>query len=216
LTFGCDIDRILNGLTRPFFGWISDMIGARIPCSFAFGHGSVGIGPVYLGHDRWVRDPLGFGVFAWGDLLAFPRPAPAPSVSKIATTMRPALHAKGTARCCADCNYMQQSSGMGQRFIIAAGPHPASVLAILVLKPCAGVVAKAVAKPHATGSNEALGLWVGRFFVVSGHPALSGIPAHWTNAYHLCCIATKGMGLLSGIYYTTFRPTLRRNHTFRH
>jgi len=27
LTFALSIDRILNGLTRPFFGWVSDQIG---------------------------------------------------------------------------------------------------------------------------------------------------------------------------------------------
>ena len=27
LTFSATIDRLLNGLTRPFFGWVSDNIG---------------------------------------------------------------------------------------------------------------------------------------------------------------------------------------------
>ena len=27
LTFALSIDRVLNGLTRPFFGWVSDYLG---------------------------------------------------------------------------------------------------------------------------------------------------------------------------------------------
>jgi OFA family oxalate/formate antiporter-like MFS transporter len=37
VTFAATIDRILNGLTRPFFGWISDMIGRENTMFIAFG-----------------------------------------------------------------------------------------------------------------------------------------------------------------------------------
>ena len=33
LTFALTIDRVLNGLTRPFFGWVSDQIGRFVTAS---------------------------------------------------------------------------------------------------------------------------------------------------------------------------------------
>jgi OFA family oxalate/formate antiporter-like MFS transporter len=33
LTFALSIDRVLNGLTRPFFGWVSDRSAVRTRCS---------------------------------------------------------------------------------------------------------------------------------------------------------------------------------------
>ena len=43
LTFALSIDRILNGLTRPFFGWVSDQIGRENTMFIAFGIEAVGI-----------------------------------------------------------------------------------------------------------------------------------------------------------------------------
>src|SRR5258707_6973013 len=37
LTFALSLDRILNGLTRPFFGWVSDHIGRENTMFIAFG-----------------------------------------------------------------------------------------------------------------------------------------------------------------------------------
>src|SRR6266513_5313637 len=37
VTFAATIDRVLNGLTRPFFGWISDMIGRENTMIIPFG-----------------------------------------------------------------------------------------------------------------------------------------------------------------------------------
>jgi len=37
LTFALSLDRILNGLTRPFFGWVSDQIGRENTMLIAFG-----------------------------------------------------------------------------------------------------------------------------------------------------------------------------------
>src|SRR6266446_1642528 len=37
LTFALSIDRVLNGLTRPFFGWVSDHIGRENTMFIAFG-----------------------------------------------------------------------------------------------------------------------------------------------------------------------------------
>ena len=54
LTFAATIDRILNGLTRPFFGWVSDNIGRENTMFIAFLMEGVGIYLLYL----WGSDPL--------------------------------------------------------------------------------------------------------------------------------------------------------------
>jgi OFA family oxalate/formate antiporter-like MFS transporter len=78
VTFAATIDRVLNGLTRPFFGWISDMIGRENTMFIAFGMEGVGIYMLYLwGHDPvWFVLLSGFVFFAWGEIYSlFPRPA---------------------------------------------------------------------------------------------------------------------------------------------
>src|SRR5216110_21789 len=56
LTFALSIDRVLNGLTRPFFGWVSDNIGRENTMFIAFLMEGVGIYMLYL----WGKDPLWF------------------------------------------------------------------------------------------------------------------------------------------------------------
>src|SRR5450432_2494207 len=53
LTFALAIDRVLNGLTRPFFGWVSDQIGRENTMFIAFSFEAVGI--VLL--SRYGTDP---------------------------------------------------------------------------------------------------------------------------------------------------------------
>ena len=43
LTFALTIDRVLNGVTRPFFGWVSDHIGRENTMFVAFALEAVGI-----------------------------------------------------------------------------------------------------------------------------------------------------------------------------
>src|SRR5712672_2077351 len=142
VTFAATIDRILNGLTRPFFGWISDMIGRENTMFIAFGMEGVGIWALYmLGHDPvWFVILSGFVFFAWGEIYSlFPSTCTDTFGSKFATTNAGLLYtAKGTAALLVPiANYMQQSSGNWDRvFLIAAGANIlASLLAIAVLKP---------------------------------------------------------------------------------
>src|SRR6185503_10263312 len=52
LTFALSIDRVLNGLTRPFFGWVSDNIGRENTMFIAFALEAVGIYALSVfGHD---------------------------------------------------------------------------------------------------------------------------------------------------------------------
>ncbi|WP_188516603.1 oxalate/formate MFS antiporter [Alsobacter metallidurans] len=142
VTFAATIDRILNGLTRPFFGWISDKIGRENTMFIAFGMEGVGIYLLYA----WGHDPLwfvllsGFVFFAWGEIYSlFPSTCTDTFGSKFAATNAGLLYtAKGTAALLVPfANYMQQSSGSWDTvFLIAAGANIlASVLAIAVLKP---------------------------------------------------------------------------------
>ncbi|HLX16720.1 MAG TPA: oxalate/formate MFS antiporter [Bradyrhizobium sp.] len=142
VTFAATIDRILNGLTRPFFGWISDMIGRENTMFIAFGLEGVGIWALYLvGHDPvWFVVLSGLVFFAWGEIYSlFPSTCTDTFGAKFATTNAGLLYtAKGTASLLVPvANYMQQSSGSWDRvFLIAAAANIlASLLAIVVLKP---------------------------------------------------------------------------------
>jgi MFS transporter, OFA family, oxalate/formate antiporter len=157
ITFSATIDRVLNGLTRPFFGWISDMIGRENTMFLAFGMEGVGIYLLYLyGHDPvWFVLLSGFVFFAWGEIYSlFPSTCTDTFGSKFAATNAGLLYtAKGTASLLVPVgNYLQQSSGSWDTvFLWAAGANIlASLLAIAVLKPWRrSVVAKAVQQPVA-------------------------------------------------------------------
>src|SRR5262245_23062189 len=55
LTFALTIDRVLNGLTRPFFGWVSDFLGRENTMFIAFLLEGVGIWALYV----YGQNPLG-------------------------------------------------------------------------------------------------------------------------------------------------------------
>jgi OFA family oxalate/formate antiporter-like MFS transporter len=101
LTFALSIDRVLNGLTRPFFGWVSDHIGRELTMLIAFGLEALGILALYA----YGRDPAMFvllsGVvfFAWGEIYSlFPATCTDAFGARYATTNAGLLYtAKGTA-----------------------------------------------------------------------------------------------------------------------
>src|SRR5436305_1167675 len=144
---------ILIVLTRPFFGWISDMIGRENTMFIAFGIEGIGIWALYmLGHDPiWFVILSGLVFFAWGEIYSlFPSTCTDTFGAKFATTNAGLLYtAKGTASLLVPvANYIQQSSGSWDHLFLAAAAAKilASLLAILVLKPWRrSVVAKAVA-----------------------------------------------------------------------
>jgi len=142
VTFAATIDRILNGLTRPFFGWISDMIGRENTMFIAFGLEGLGIWALYVfGHDPvWFVVLSGLVFFAWGEIYSlFPSTCTDTFGAKFATTNAGLLYtAKGTAALLVPiANYVQQTTGSWDKvFIIAAGANIlASLLAIVALKP---------------------------------------------------------------------------------
>jgi OFA family oxalate/formate antiporter-like MFS transporter len=150
VTWAATIDRILNGLTRPFFGWVSDNIGRENTMFVAFFFEGVGIYLLY----RFGSDPLLFVVltglvfFAWGEIYSlFPSTTTDTFGAKFATTNAGLLYtAKGTAALLVPfTNRIQEATGgWDSVLLIAAGMNIlAAVLALALLKPWrARVVAK--------------------------------------------------------------------------
>src|SRR3954449_1912047 len=101
LTFALTIDRVLNGLTRPFFGWVSDHIGRENTMFIAFALEAVGIWALSaFGHDPVLFVILsGLVFFAWGEIYSlFPSTCTDTYGAKYATTNAGLLYtAKGTA-----------------------------------------------------------------------------------------------------------------------
>src|SRR2546425_593538 len=101
LTFALAIDRVLNGLTRPFFGWVSDQIGREPTMFIAFALEAVGILALYT----FGQHPVAFVVltgivfFAWGEIYSlFPSTCADTFGSKYAASNAGMLYtAKGTA-----------------------------------------------------------------------------------------------------------------------
>jgi OFA family oxalate/formate antiporter-like MFS transporter len=101
LTFALAIDRVLNGVTRPFFGWVSDKIGREPTMLFAFLLEGVGIiALLKFGHNPYAFVILtGLVFFAWGEIYSlFPSICTDTFGAKYATANAGMLYtAKGTA-----------------------------------------------------------------------------------------------------------------------
>jgi OFA family oxalate/formate antiporter-like MFS transporter len=156
LTFALSIDRVLNGLTRPFFGWVSDHIGRENTMFIAFGIEAVGI--VLL--SRFGQDPYWFVIltglvfFAWGEIYSlFPSTVGDSYGSRFAATNAGLLYtAKGTASLLVPLtSVITATTGSWHMvFYIAAGMNAiAAVLALAVLKPMRIRQARADALTHA-------------------------------------------------------------------
>src|SRR5436853_4017021 len=142
LTFALSIDRILNGVTRPFFGWVSDNIGRENTMLIAFGLEAVGIYALSVfGHDPVMFVVLsGVVFFAWGEIYSlFPSTCTDVYGVKYATTNAGLLYtAKGTASLLVPFgNVLAQSTGGWHSvFIVAAVMNLAAALAApFVLRP---------------------------------------------------------------------------------
>jgi OFA family oxalate/formate antiporter-like MFS transporter len=101
LTFALQADRLINGLCRPFWGWVSDRIGREKTMTLAFGLEGV----AKLGLLKFASNPLLFVVFSaftffgWGEIFSlFPALCGDFFGRKHATTNYGFLYtAKGTA-----------------------------------------------------------------------------------------------------------------------
>jgi len=142
LTFALSIDRILNGVTRPFFGWVSDRIGRENTMLIAFGIEAVGIWMLgTLGQDPVLFVILsGLVFFAWGEIYSlFPSTCTDVYGTKYATTNAGLLYtAKGTASLLVPLGNVLAASTSSWRtvFLAAAVMNALAALAApFVLKP---------------------------------------------------------------------------------
>jgi OFA family oxalate/formate antiporter-like MFS transporter len=141
LTFAATIDRTLNGLTRPFFGWVSDQIGRENTMFIAFTLEGIGIFLLYqFGADPfWFVILSGMVFFAWGEIYSlFPATCTDTFGSKYATSNSGLLYtAKGTAALLVPyASTLQKNTGSWDAvFLMAAGLNIiAAFLAVGVLK----------------------------------------------------------------------------------
>jgi MFS transporter, OFA family, oxalate/formate antiporter len=143
LTFALTIDRVLNGLTRPFFGWVSDHIGRENTMFVAFLLEGIGIFALL----QYAANPFMFVVlsglvfFAWGEIYSlFPATCTDMYGRKFATTNYGMLYtAKGTAALLVPlANVLYDATGKSWSavFIVAAVLNIiAAVMALVVLRP---------------------------------------------------------------------------------
>ena len=142
LTFALTIDRILNGITRPFFGWVSDHIGRERTMLIAFGLEAVGILALWqIGHNPVLFVVLtGVVFFAWGEIYSlFPSTCTDTFGTQFATANAGALYtAKGTASLLVPLSSVLAAATGGWHgvFITAAAMNAvAALMAWFVLRP---------------------------------------------------------------------------------
>ena len=142
LTFALSIDRILNGITRPFFGWVSDHIGRENTMLIAFGIEAVGIWMLgMVGQDPVLFVILsGLVLFAWGEIYSlFPSTCTDVYGTRYATANTGLLYtAKGTASLLVPFgNVLASATGSWRSvFLVAAVMNAVAALAApFVLRP---------------------------------------------------------------------------------
>ena len=142
LIVAASLDNVLNGLARPFFGWVSDNIGRELTMFLVFTGSAVSMwGITTLG-----RDPVFFvaffalSFFTWGEIFSlFPSTCTDTFGTKYATTNAGLLYtAKGTGALVVPlANVLVGSTGDWHAvFMLAAAMNLLTgVVAITVLKP---------------------------------------------------------------------------------
>jgi OFA family oxalate/formate antiporter-like MFS transporter len=163
LTFALSIDRILNGVTRPFFGWVSDNIGRENTMLIAFGLEAIGIWALaQFGHDPVMFVVLsGVVFFAWGEIYSlFPSTCTDVYGVKYATTNAGLLYtAKGTASLLVPLgNILASATGSWHTvFMVAAAMNLVAALAApLILRPLRARHAASLAAVHSAQGRPSL------------------------------------------------------------
>ena len=142
LTFALSIDRVMNGVTRPFFGWVSDKIGRETTMLIAFLLEGFGI----LALIAFAHQPVAFVVltgmvfFAWGEIYSlFPATCGDTFGRRYAATNYGMLYtAKGTAALLVPLgSLLRAATGdwLAVLYAAAAVNLLAAAMAPLVLKP---------------------------------------------------------------------------------
>ena len=163
LTFAMSIDRVLNGLTRPFFGWVSDHLGRENTMFVAFSLEAIGIYAL----SQYGHDPVAFVLltglvfFAWGEVYSlFPATCRDTYGGRHAAANAGLLYtAKGTASLLVPLASMltARTGGWFVVFVTASVMNAiAAVAALFVLKPLrSGILAaKNLTEPAPRALNE--------------------------------------------------------------
>src|SRR5713226_5917842 len=145
LVLAIEVDRILNGLTRPFWGWVSDHIGRENTMFIAFSLEALAVfGLLQLIHrPLWFIALSGLCFFAWGEIFSlFPSITGDLFGKKWATTNYGIVYtAKGTAAFFAapGAAWLFTKTGSWTRVFWAmiACDLLAAILALVWLKPVA-------------------------------------------------------------------------------
>ncbi|MGY2052046.1 oxalate/formate MFS antiporter [Methylobacterium sp. JK268] len=152
LTFAATLDRVLNGVTRPFFGWVSDHIGRENTMFLSFAIEGLGIYALSV----FGSDPVAFVVltglvfFAWGEIYSlFPATCGDTFGTKYAATNAGLLYtAKGTAALIVPyTSVLTTWTGSWHAVFLAAAALNivAALMALLVLKPMRAAYTKTAA-----------------------------------------------------------------------
>jgi OFA family oxalate/formate antiporter-like MFS transporter len=135
---------VMNGVARPFFGWVSDQIGLSQTMAIAFGLGAAGYFFLYvLGNHPWgFIFFVGMVFFCWGEIFSlFPAMCTDLFGPKYATTNTSMLYtAKGAAAFLVPLGAIAASAtgNWNDVLILATAINVIAVfLVILVLRPAA-------------------------------------------------------------------------------
>jgi MFS transporter, OFA family, oxalate/formate antiporter len=144
LTFALALDRVMNGLTRPFFGWMSDNIGRENTLFVAFLLEAIAVyGLLTFAHDALLFVLLSALVFfAWGEIYGlFPAMCADLYGTKFATANYGLLYtAKGMAALVIPlANLLPAGPGSWKIVFMVAATFDvvAALLALVALKPLA-------------------------------------------------------------------------------
>jgi OFA family oxalate/formate antiporter-like MFS transporter len=163
LVFALSLNRILDGIGRPFFGWVSDQIGREYTMAIAF---IIGAGALYILSQSGTNPTtfvlvtaLYFGVY--GEIFSlFPATQGDTFGAKYAASNAGMLYtAKGSGALLVPlAAAIAKSSSWNSVFMIAMGFNLlAAVLALLVLKPLRArhfAASKATYAPGAVGDRR--------------------------------------------------------------
>ena len=150
------VDNVLNGLARPFFGWVSDKLGRELTMGIAFtlGAGSYAL-MAFGGHAPWTFVICaGLIFFTWGEIFSlFPSLCTDTFGPKFAASNASCLYtAKGTAALLVPfANVLSVAAGGWETvFMVAAVSNLAvAFLAVAVLRPLrARIIAIARSTEH--------------------------------------------------------------------
>ena len=142
LLFALSLNNLMNGVSRPLFGWVSDWLGREMTMFLTFL--AEGIGILYL--DRYGSNPVLFVIlaglvfFAWGNIFSiFPALTSDHFGNKFATTNYALLYtAKGCAAFFVPIGSIlaARTGSWHQTLVIAAVMNVvAALLMIVVLRP---------------------------------------------------------------------------------